>query len=324
MVKGGRHLLDLINEVLDIARVEAGRSELSIEPVSLTDVINDSCALVSPLAAQRGIELLIDQSEPHQTYVLADYQRLKQVFLNLLSNAVKYNRSGGRVSFSCEQQTSGRVRIGVCDTGPGIAAHDLPKLFVPFERLDAGSIEGTGLGLVLSKRLVEAMQGTLTAESTPGQGSTFYIELPGAERLPEPACAHVANSTQESGSAPLPLRTVLYIEDNLSNLRLLEVLLAGRPEITLLAAMQGSLGLELARQQKPDIILLDLDLPDISGREVLARLQQSALTSDIPVIIVSADATPLQIERLLAAGAKSYLTKPLDITEFMKTLDQNL
>jgi len=326
ILKAGRHLLALINEVLDIARVEAGHCELSLEPVLISDAIRETCDLLGPLAAHCNIQLEVENAISQEYCVLADCQRLNQVLLNLLSNAVKYNRVGGRVSFSCSQTSAGRVRIGVRDTGYGIAPDHLPKLFIPFERLDAAQtgVEGTGLGLALSRRLVEAMGGTLTAESTLGHGSTFYIELPGAETFPLPERAGAPRWVPATISPSAPLKTVLCIEDNLSNLRLLEVVLAARPEITLLAAMQGSLGLDLARQQKPDLILLDLHLPDISGNEVLTRLQQSAITSDIPVIIISADATPQQRERLLAAGAKAYLTKPLNVKEVLEVLDQTL
>lgn len=329
ILKGGRHLLDLINEVLDIARVEAGHIGLSLEPIALDDVVPEACALVRLLAAERNIHIRFDQitAELGRQHVLADRQRLKQVIINLLANAIKYNREGGEVEVSCDHKADGWSSIAVRDTGPGISPQDLSKLFMPFERLNAATseIEGTGLGLVLSQRLVTAMGGTLNVESTLGQGATFTIELPQAispeEQLANlPYMEPLAHARQESGRTYI----VLCIEDNLSNLRLLEVIFQGRPEITLLAAMQGSVGLDLARQHEPDLILLDLNLPDIHGSEVLARLQQSALTRDIPVIVISADATPNQVERLLTAGARSFLTKPLDVGQFLQTLDEFL
>ncbi len=327
ILKGGRHLLDLINEILDIARVEAGHVDLSIEPIALADVVPEVCALVRPLAAGRNIRFSENTSKTERLYVLADLQRFKQVLINLLSNAIKYNRESGEVEVSCEQQPDEWISIAIRDTGPGITPEDLPKLFTPFERLSASTsnVEGTGLGLVLSQRLVTAMGGTLKVESTLGEGTTFTVAFPQAvspveqlKNLPEGTLQVETIKENESSYS------ILCIEDNPSNLRLIEAILRSRPEITLLAAIQGSVGLDLARQHEPDLILLDLDLPDIHGTEVLARLQQSALTRDIPVVIVSADATTKQIERLLAAGAKDYLTKPLNVDQFLHTLDKFL
>ena len=327
ILKGGRHLLDLINEVLDIARVEAGHIDLSLEPISLSDVVSESCALVRPLAAERNI--LIDESDciSGRGHVLADLQRLKQVLINLLSNGIKYNRPGGHVRIYCIPQPGDRIRIAVQDTGLGITPEEQEKLFIPFERLTAArsGVEGTGLGLVIAQRLVTAMGGLLTLESRPGEGATFFIELPS---VPSPEEAIPKRFSDSCDPEPQPpgeqSATVLYIEDNLSNLRLLEVVLRNRPDVTLMSAMQGSVGLDLARQHAPDLILLDVNLPDISGQEVLTRLQASALTRDIPVIVLSADATASQVERLWDAGARAYLTKPLDVTEFLYTLDRLL
>ena len=327
ILKGGRHLLDLINEVLDIARVEAGKIDLSLEPIALIDVVPDACALIRPLASERNIRLEENSMDLRDHYILADRQRIKQVIINLVSNAIKYNREGGQVKLICSLKSDERVTIAVHDTGPGISSEDLLKLFTPFERLGASAsqIEGTGLGLVLSQRLVTSMGGTLSVESTLGVGTTFTLEMPQttapeAQVTNEPETPRGAESTPEFGR----IFSVLCIEDNPSNLRLMEAIFEDRPEITLLAAMQGSVGLDLARQHEPDLILLDLDLPDIHGGDVLARLQQSAVTRDIPVIVVSADATPKQIERLLAAGAKSYLTKPLDVGQFLHEVDKFL
>ncbi len=326
ILKGGRHLLQLINEVLDIARVEAGHIELSLEAVALTEVVSEACTLVSPLLAERGIALNIDAATLDSRHVLADRQRFKQALLNLLSNAIKYNRPQGHVRVYACLAPDNRVRIAVEDTGPGISHADHPRLFTPFERLNASSeVEGSGLGLVLSQRLVTAMGGRISLESTPGQGSAFFIELPSVSSPEETLTEQPIGAWEPKRASRAEHRaTVLSIEDNLSNLRLIEIVLRSRPGITLVPAMQGSIGLDLARQHKPDLILLDLNLPDISGREVLARLQASAPTRDIPVIVLSADATDSQIERLLVAGAKAYLTKPLDVTEFLQTLDTML
>ncbi len=326
ILKGGRHLLDLINEVLDIARVEAGHAELSLEPIALDDIVPEACALVRPLATERNIRLGANTAGLSDKHVLADRQRLKQVLINLLSNAIKYNRESGQVEIACGQKPDGWTFIAVHDTGPGISPQDLPKLFTPFERLNASTsnVEGTGLGLALSQQLVKAMGGTLNVESVLGRGTTFTIELPQAtapqEQLSDLPAGAIGDTSKEiEGSYSL-----LCIEDNPSNLRLIEAILRGRPEITLLAAVQGSVGLDLARQHEPDLILLDLNLPDIHGSEVLARLQQSALTRDIPVVVISADATPHQVERLLGAGARDYLTKPLNVAQFLLTLDKFL
>ena len=336
ILKGGRHLLALINEVLDIARVEAGAAELSIEPVKLEDVVTEACALVQPLAHQSQIRFenhlfqndLFQNPWPAQSipHVMADRQRLRQVLLNLLSNAIKYNNPGGKVVVSARETESGRVQIRVQDSGWGLSALEVAKLFTPFERLQAihTGIEGTGLGLVISQRLTTAMGGTLGVESEVGRGSTFWIELPPAQAPLQ------ALSLPLSGPPPADFHqlartyVVLNIEDNVSNLRLTEAILASRPEFTLLGAMQGNIGLDMARQHHPDVILLDLHLPGLSGREVLERLQQDEATKNIPVIVVSTDATAKQIERLLAAGAVAYLTKPLDVAAFLNTIDEVL
>lgn len=324
ILRGGRHLLNLINEVLDIARVEAGGLDLNIEPVGLAATVADICALVKPLADERGVILLenFDQLKPY--HVMADVQKLKQVLLNLLSNAIKYNRPQGTVSISATVTAERALRVAVHDTGTGISPQDLPKLFTPFERLGAvnSTIEGTGLGLVLSMRLIEAMEGKLAVASVPGEGSVFSLELPVAD-----AAAVVPPSQMAGANASKPAagsHTILCIEDNLSNLSLIETIMEERPNVALLAAMQGSVGLDLARQHKTDLILLDLNLPDIDGKEVLVRLKQSVVTSAVPVIVISADATLLQRERLLKMGAHDYLTKPLDVALFLRTVDDIL
>ncbi len=330
IVTAGRHLLGLINEVLDISRIEAGRVELSLEPVCVADVADETLSLIKPLAGERGVELHgVSPGHPlHGEYVMADRQRFKQVLLNLLSNAVKYNRQGGTVRLTYAQPTpDGRLRMSVADTGAGIPADKLARLFVAFDRLGAenSDVQGTGLGLALSKRLIEAMGGQIGVDSTVGEGTSFWIELPRAQSQ----IKTVLGARTDNG-APLPMGTlarthnVLYIEDNLSNLTLIEHLLADQPAIKLMTAMQGGLGLELARQHRPDLILLDLHLPDVPGWDVLAQLKADDATRAIPVIIVSADATPRQVERLMKAGALAYLTKPLEVDRFQLTLRQAL
>jgi len=324
ILRGGRHLLDLINEVLDITRVETGHLEISLEPVHVAEIVSEACALMAVLAAERGVTIQDETSWLPGEYVLADRQRLKQVLINLIANAIKYNRDAGQVRLASRHEGD-MLAIDVSDTGPGIASDDLAKLFTPFERLNASAsgIEGTGLGLALSQRLITAMDGSLGVESTPGVGSVFTLRLSRAES-PSNGLTHSPDldAPEMVPSGPARKYTVLCIEDNPSNLRLIEVILNSRPAIQLLTAIQGSVGLDLARNHQPDLILLDLNLPDMNGKEVLSRLKLSDRTQDIPVIIVSADATPHQVDRLLAGGAEAFLTKPLDVPEFLRTLDE--
>ena len=323
ILKGGRHLLALINEALDIARIESGTIALSLEPVAL-DVMLDECLdLVRPQALARDIELV--NADGRHRHVQADRQRLRQVLLNLLSNAVKFNRDGGTITVGCDHADDS-VRVWVADTGPGLAAEQLDRLFTPFDRLDADAtgVQGTGLGLALSLRLVEAMHGTMDVESAPGAGSTFSFTLPVGH--PE----EVADARRGRGIvAAVPLgppvdATLLYIEDNLSNLRLVEQVLDRRPGVRLVSALQGSIGLELAIQHHPDLILLDVHLPDLGGDEVLQRLRAEPVTSGIPVVVVSADATSGQVRRFAGLGADQYLAKPIDIIELLEVLDRYL
>lgn len=324
ILKAGHHLLELIDELLDITRIEAGRLRISPEPVCVAETIHDCVQLVRPLAEQRGITI---EGEPSRNFhALADHQRLMQVVLNLLSNAIKYNRSQGHVWISCNSTEDAQLQINIEDTGLGIAEENLERIFDPFERLDTQHprVEGTGLGLALSRRLAELMGGQIGVKSELGKGSLFWVKLPQAEAMPDSDELESGQSGQEDpiseGARPRQ-KTVLYIEDNLSNLRLIERLLSQRPNIRLIPAMQGLLGLDLARQHTPDLILLDLNLPDMNGLEVLSRILSDPLTAQIPVIIISADATPGEIARLRAAGARDYLTKPFDVSQFLKVLE---
>ena len=323
ILKAGRHLLGLINEVLDISRIETGRLQLSLEPVPVGETLRGALDIVRPLAAQHGIALNAGAADERQ-HVLADRQRLQQVLLNLLSNAVKYNRTGGTVAVSCEEILGERLRILVRDTGHGISPDKLDRLFTPFDRLGAEGtgVEGTGLGLALSKHLVDVMGGTLDVTSQVGVGSTFAVELP-LTAAPVEALEPRGGSPTVDPAPPDARMVVLYIEDNLSNLRLIEQVLGRRPRTTLLSAMQGRLGLDLAREHRPDLILLDLHLPDLPGQEVLRRLLDEPRTREIPVLILSADATPGHVERLLAAGARAYLTKPLDVRQLLALVDKH-
>jgi signal transduction histidine kinase/CheY-like chemotaxis protein len=320
----GRHLLELINELLDIGRIEAGELTMSPEPVGVADALSDALELIRPLADARSIRVSMDDRVDGH-HVQADRQRLKQVLLNLLSNAVKYNTEGGHVTLTCSETAGGMLRIGVSDTGPGITPAEMERVFAPFDRLGRqdGDVEGTGLGLMLSKGLMEAMDGHLDVESVPGEGSTFTIELPLVESPLALLDAYPLGSVEDH--TPLDgQHTILYIEDNLSNLKLIERLFERRPQVRLLSTMQATQGIELARQHLPALILLDLHLPDMGGEEALRRLRADPLTKQIPVIVVSADATSSNTRRLLQAGAFDYLTKPLDMARFLDVIDMAL
>ncbi len=321
IIKAGRHLLSLIDEVLDISRIDSRRLALSIESVVLKDVVDDVVQLMAPLAAAAGVQL------PHHHYdsaihVAADRQRLKQVLLNLVSNAIKYNRPNGSVAIQWEGAADDSIAIVVSDSGRGIRPEAMERLFDAFDRLgaEATGIEGTGLGLALSKSLTEAMGGTLSAESALGEGSRFRVTLPSAASS---ATRLAADLPGIQGEPPkiFGARRVLYIEDNVANLTLLRKLFATRPSVELISAMQGRLGLDLARQHRPDLVILDLHLPDMHGHEVLTTLKSDASLRDIPVVVASADATHGQVERLLAAGALRYLTKPLNMSELLAVVD---
>lgn len=327
ILKGGRHLLELINEVLDISRIETGNLSLSPEPVSVAHAIADAVVLMRPLAQQRRIDLRIppEAHDGPELHVMADRQRLNQVLLNLISNAIKYNRQQGEVTVSVERAPGQRCRIVVSDTGLGIPADKLDRLFVPFDRLGAESsgVEGTGVGLALSRRLAEAMAGTLEAASQHGQGSRFWIELPiteGPLERYERLNGTDVHPEHDDSDRSVVRHKVLYIEDNLSNLRLIERVLGQLDGVELVPAMQGRLGLTLAKEHQPDVILLDIHLPDISGEQVLEELRKDPATANIPVVILSADATPHQIQRLQAAGAAAYLTKPIEIRQLLDVL----
>ncbi len=323
ILKAGRHLLGLLNEVLDISRIETGHLSLSPEPVSVSDAIEQTVKQVRPLAATRRIEIDSPPEAGVGRYVQADRKRLNQVLLNFASNAIKYNRLGGRVTLSCDLAPGDRVRITVTDTGGGIRPEKLALLFRPFERLgaDQAGIEGTGLGLALSRGLAEAMGGTVGVESEVDRGSAFWIELAGSAASNRPAYARPLSDRPEFADAVSGV--VLYVEDNAANARLVERLLRQRrPGITLLHASEGELGIAMALHHQPDLIFLDLHLPDIHGEEVLRRLSADPQTRHIPVAVLSADAISSHSERLLAAGAAAYLTKPLDVARLLALLDE--
>ncbi|MGH2750990.1 MAG: hybrid sensor histidine kinase/response regulator [Actinomycetota bacterium] len=320
ILEGGRHILSLVDEVLDIARIEAGNLSLSIEPVALGEICEECLALVRPLAATHDVRLA--QPPPDAGwFVMADRQRMKQVLLNLLGNAIKYNRPDGSVKLRITEDDRA-VTVGVEDTGVGIAHHKMEALFKPFERLGAErtEIEGTGLGLALSRRLVEAMEGRITVASKPGEGSVFSVRLRPAVK-PLRASQRDLDRPEDFEFVDLPPRTIIYVEDNLSNLKLVEHILERRPRVTLHAAIQGRRGLDLIRRHRPDLVLLDLNLGDTHGAQVLRRLMEDRHTAGIPVVVISADATPGRVQEQLEGGAHDYLTKPLDVGRFLDVID---
>jgi PAS domain S-box-containing protein len=325
ILRGGRYLLDLINEVLDLARIEAGHLSLAPEPVDAGDIVRRAVALVGPLALERGVTLSVEEIAGPALCVQADRQRLTQVVLNLLSNGVKYTSSGGSVTIAFEAGAEERVRIVIRDTGAGIPAEKLPLLFTPFERLGAEhtATEGTGLGLALARGLVEAMKGTMGVTSDLDRGTVFWIELARSRDVARAGASHTAPP------APLSIAlgtagTILYIEDNLSNVKLIQRVLQRRPNITLLHAADGQRGLDMTRHHRPDMVLLDLNLPDLSGEAVLLHLKADPSLGLIPVVVLSADAMPAQTRRLTAAGARAYLTKPLDVAQVLQLVDDIL
>jgi CheY-like chemotaxis protein/anti-sigma regulatory factor (Ser/Thr protein kinase) len=316
--RAGELLLALIEEILDISMIEGDRLTLSLEPIEVDALVRQCLQIIAPMAAEHGIRIVAPPHQKTGIFAVADQQRLKQALLNLLSNAVKYNSPHGTIWLTLTVD-DGRTRISVGDSGRGIELESIQRLFTPFERLGAehGDVAGTGLGLSLSKRLVELMGGTLTVESELGKGSVFHIGLEPAEEPfyeSEPLPAAVASTDVKA--------TVLYIEDNLANLRLVERILAHVGDVEVISAMQGKLGLEFARAHRPDLILLDLHLPDMTGEEVAAALKQADETRDIPIVILTAAAHASQRRRLLDLGVHAYLTKPFNVAEMLNLVAQ--
>jgi len=317
----GRHLLSLIDEVLDIARIESGDMRLSLEPQALRELLDEVLDLLKPLASQQkvGLEFV---AIPVGIMVLADRQRLRQVLINLVSNAIKYNRLGGKVYIGAVVDGE-QVRVMVRDTGQGIRPEDLPRLFSPFERLEAEQtgIEGTGLGLAVSRQLMLCMKGDIDVQSSVGQGSTFSLQLQRAYGRVELEAVGVPLAETPLDSSQVR-RRVLVIEDNPSNVALMQALLARRPEWDLLIATDGEAGLSMARQNRPELILLDLHLPGLGGEEVLTQLKKESVGEPCKVIVISADAVPSTQARLRALGAHDYFTKPIDVKRFLNLLDE--
>jgi len=324
ILHAGWYLLDLINEILDLAMIESGKLSLSSEPMSLREVMLECKTMIEPQATKRGIHMTFPElDDPY--FIDADRTRVKQILINLFSNAIKYNKEGGTVVVGCSATTRSRVRVTVTDSGAGLAPDKLAQLFQPFNRLgQQADTEGTGIGLVVTKRLVELMGGAIGVKSTVGKGSVFWFELV-STAAPRLAVEVEAPTNLEPGSpGDELLRTLLYVEDNPANLQLVEQLIARRPRMRLLAAADADTGIEIARTRQPDVILMDINLPGISGIEALAILRRDPTTASIPVVALSANAIPRDIEKGLEAGFCRYLTKPIKVHEFMDALDEAL
>ena len=323
ILTAGWYLLELINEILDLALIESGKVTLSREPVALAEVMLDCRTMIEPQAQKRGIHMTFPGFQS-PCFVKADRTRVKQVLINLLFNAIKYDRSGGTVTVECTPKPPNSIRISVRDTGAGLAPEKLSQLFQPFNRLgkETGAEEGTGIGLVVTKRLVELMEGAIGADSAVGVGSVFWIEL-GLTTAPLLEVPEAALTAPVKAPAPVgvPLRTLLYVEDNPANLELVEQLIARRPDLRLLSAADGDLGVEFARAYQPEVILMDINLPGISGLEAMKILRADPTTAHIPIIALSANAVPRDIEKALEAGFFKYLTKPIKVDQFMNALD---
>ncbi|HET7707280.1 MAG TPA: PAS domain S-box protein [Thermoanaerobaculia bacterium] len=326
ILNAGWYLLELINEILDLAAIESGKLSMSLEPVLLNELLLECQSMIEPLAQKRGIQLNFPADDAVYC-VNADRTRIKQVLINLLSNAIKYNNPDGSVVVACSAKSaSGRVRLTVTDTGAGLPPEKLEQLFQPFNRLgqEVGAEEGTGIGLVVSKRLVELMDGVIGVESSPGKGTTFWVELISTAPLTLPASADIAAPEESPAVAAGSLRTLLYVEDNPANLQLVERIIGRRNDLRLLTAVDGKRGVEMARASLPDVILMDINLPGISGTAAMKILREDAATAHIPVVALSANAMPRDIQKGLEAGFFRYLTKPIRVGEFMDTLNSAL
>jgi signal transduction histidine kinase/AmiR/NasT family two-component response regulator len=323
ILKAGWYLLELINEILDLSLIESGRLTLSSEPIALVEVMLECRAMIEPQAQKRGIAMTFPRFETPY-YVKADRTRIKQVLINLLFNAIKYNEPGGSVTVECSLSGPDAIRISVRNTGPGLTSEQLGQLFQPFNRLgqESGAEEGTGIGLVVTKRLIELMGGTIGADSTVGVGSVFWVEL-GLTSAPRLAGCDAERVALAQSQTPndTALRTLLYVEDNPANLELVEQIIGRRSDLRMLSAAEGSIGIEFARAYQPDVILMDINLPGISGIDAMRVLRADPSTAHIPIIALSANAVPRDIAKALDAGFFSYITKPIKVEHFMETLE---
>lgn len=323
IMEGGQHLLELINEILDLAKVEAGMVELSIEDISVRTTLDECLSLIHTMAEDRGIEIAVGEGFNTTAEIRTDHMRFKQSLLNLMSNAVKYNRPDGKITLDCHETPGGMLHITVADTGAGIPEDILGELFEPFSRLGAENtkVEGTGIGLTITKQLVESMDGHIGVDSEVGKGSTFWIELPLAERKLIDEVGAGAHE-EDAGTKLLPDidGTLLYVEDNLANLELMESIIEHIEGLSMISAHNAELGIELAKGKKPDLVILDINLPGMDGFGALKKLQRLKKTKSIPVIALSANAMPKDIEKGIEAGFKQYLTKPMKVEEVANTI----
>ncbi|BAU28809.1 Cache sensor hybrid histidine kinase [Aneurinibacillus soli] len=326
ILKAGNHLLDLIDDVLDLARIEAGKTSIMLEPVDVDLLLQECTALIAPLADRRSITCTIRyELSPELAVVMADRIRLKQILLNLLSNAVKYNQDGGLITVSVEEPQPDWVRITVSDTGCGITDVQKSVIFESFQRGEQEGIEGTGIGLTIARQLARLMNGDVQVRSTPGVGSDFWIDLCRCESVSlKHVNANEAKLPRNRSHVHLPLRKVLYIEDNSANLMLISRVLSRYPDVEVLCASDAELGMELAQVHEPHVILLDLHLPGMNGYEALRRLRAYPNTKHIPVVAISAHAMPREVARGKAAGFAEYITKPLHLPDFLTTMEKLL
>ncbi len=322
----GKHLLRIINEVLDLARIEAGLINLTIKTVDIVGILNEVISTFRPLTEEGGISLEWESGHDQNCYVRADSGCLRQVLLNLVSNAIKFNKPGGSVKLSFADEKNRKIRINVKDTGPGVAPENIDKLFEPFDRLDANhtAIEGTGIGLTISKQLIENMGGAIGVNSVVGKGSCFYVELPGTDRpadtlpiesAPAPSQKNVPNKTPKK---------ILYIEDTLSNVVLMKLALSSRSHIQFLSHSNAEEGIECAHEHIPDLILMDISLPGMSGLTAFQKLKESPQTRSIPVIAVTANAMDNDLKKAMGMGFHSYITKPFDVELLVTKIDEIL
>ena len=329
ILQAGWHLLKLINEILDLAKVESRQVPLSLEPVSLSEVITECQGMLEPLAVQREVSMVLP-SFRQPCFVLADRTRLKQVLINLLSNAIKYNSKPGTLELNYENLPNQKTRLSIRDTGSGLSKEKMSHLFQAFNRLgqEEGSEQGTGIGLLVAKRLVELMGGTIGVDSTVGVGSNFWFELVSSSEPQQLAETITMTPTPRQAKLHTPRspgpHTLLYVEDNPSNLKLVEQIIERHPDLKLLSAVNGYLGIELARASMPEVILMDINLPGINGFEVLKVLRSDPTTAHIPVIAISANAMPMDIANGIKAGFFRYLTKPIKVNEFLDAVDMAL
>jgi CheY-like chemotaxis protein len=317
--KAGGHLLELINEVLDLAKIESGRVSISIEPVLVAQIVDETLSLVRPMAEKYGIEIISNYTRCNR-FVMTDRIRIKQVLINLISNAIKYNKENGKVTFYCEPYED-RIRFHVVDTGVGIPESELEEIFKPFNRLSATKnlVEGTGIGLTMVRQLMEMMNGSVHAESKVGEGSHFYIEIPETtvDELDPEALAIKAECMLQA-EASRRAHKMLYVEDNPANLNLVERIISYVPGIDLLSASSAEVGIDMARAHRPELILLDINLPEMDGYQMFKRLRGYPETMNIPVVAISANAMEKDIKEALKAGFADYITKPVDVSVFIE------